>query len=695
MALLPAVVGLVFCAAALSQKPTGREFNGRFGTSAAVPADEATDRIIVKWRSNRHLASRDADVSELTGRSGLRLQRVRAIGNDMQVLRLDREQSGADMERTLQSLRADPNIELAEADRRMHPHAFMPNDPNYITQWYLQAAQPAAIRANEAWDVTKGGASATSSGTVIAVIDTGVRYEHPDLLAASTGGKLLPGYDFVSSDSPGVFATANDGDGWDADASDPGDFLTSADLASIQFRNRGCGTAPSNSSWHGTRTAGMIAASTHNGVGVAGAAFNAWVLPIRALGKCGGFDSDILAAMYWAAGLSIPFADVPAGQSVPPTNPYPAHIINMSLGATGACRSSYVAAVAAISARGALVVASAGNEGAVTDTPANCPGALGVGGLRHVGTKVGYSNLGPEVGVSAPAGNCLNIAPGSLCLFSLDTTSNSGATTPSASDYTTQTNSNVGTSFSSPLAAATGGLMHEINARMPPSLLIARIKSSATPFPTTSDTVPAPPACRSPGVAPIQDTECLCTVGLCGAGMLNAASAVVAAQRPVAVVASPTMVTAGSNVSLDGSGSVASCNRTVVSYAWSVVSGTGSVISPNAAVTAITAPASGVLIVRLTVTDNLGDADTSDITLTSSSASTTSPTLLGGNTCSTPILAAQAAPATPTPSAPSTPANSGGGGALGIELLLLAALSAIRVLGLQRAARLCPARAAR
>jgi serine protease len=680
-ALLPVLFGLVFCSMTQAQRVSAdREYNGRFGAAVASRDAETTDRIIVKWRSAaRMAAANDADIGALAGRGGLRLQRLRSIGNGMQVLQLDRDMSAPELADTLQRLRADPNVELVEADRRLHAHTFTPNDPLYVGQWYLQNTQPAAIHANDAWDVEKGGATAANSGTVIAVIDTGVRFDHPDLLRANAAGKLLPGFDFVSSDSPGNFSTANDGDGWDSDPSDPGDFLSAADLQLPMYKNRDCGTSPSNSSWHGTRVAGMIAANSNNGVGVAGAAFNAWILPVRALGKCGGFDSDILAAMYWAAGLSIP-SFVTGNQTVPAANPYPANIINMSLGATGSCSSVYVAAVNAISARGVLIVVSAGNEGARTDTPANCPGVLGVGGLRHVGTKVGYSNLGPEVGVSAPAGNCVNIAVGSPCLFSLDTTSNNGTTTPGTTDYTNQISSNVGTSFSAPLAAATGGLMHETNARLSPTTLIARIRSSATPFPTTSDTVPTPPQCHVPAnSADVQSSECLCTTAVCGAGMLNAASAVNEAQRPVAVIVVSGSLTAGAAVTLDGSGSAASCRRTVASYGWSVVTGTGSLTATTSALSSILVPASGSVTVRLTVTDNLGAADSADAIVAAGGATTTSPTLLAGNACATPIVATQAS-APVTPSAPSAPASSGGGGgAFGIELLLLTGIAVARL----------------
>src|SRR4029077_13888011 len=95
------------------------------------------------------------------------------------------------------------------------------------------------------------------------------------------------------------------------------------------------------------------------------------ILPLRVLGKCGGLDSDIVAAMLWAAGIAV--AGVPA-------NSNPAKIVNMSLGGTGSCPAIYQETIDQLRALGVLVVVSAGNEGAQVDAPANCVGAVGVAG---------------------------------------------------------------------------------------------------------------------------------------------------------------------------------------------------------------------------------------------------------------------------------------------------------------------------
>ena len=95
-----------------------------------------------------------------------------------------------------------------------------------------------------------------------------------------------------------------------------------------------------------------------------------------------------LAAMLWAGGVHIDGA---------PDNPYPAHVVNLSLGSEGGCPIYYQEVIDELARRGVAVVASAGNEGGPVDSPANCAGAIAVAGLRHVGTKVGFSSLGPEV----------------------------------------------------------------------------------------------------------------------------------------------------------------------------------------------------------------------------------------------------------------------------------------------------------
>jgi serine protease len=590
-----------------------------------------------------------ADVASLLQRTGVATAGSRQFSPSMHVVFLEKTLYGADVATVLDKLRADPAVVFADVDERRYPHA-LPNDPLFVPtatasgQWYMltpSTATPtsdaAATDAVSAWGITQG-----SSGTVIADIDSGVRFDHPDLLRAGFGGRLLPGYDFVGQDlnsansAPlGTYLVANDGDGFDPDPSDPGDWIDSTDLMNTAvFPSKNCSVE--NSSWHGTRVMGVLGALTNNDVGIAGMTWNPYLLPVRALGKCGGLDSDIIAGIMWSVGMTV-YDD--SGNPVP-ANPYPADIINLSLGGTGgSCPTDYSTLVSQLTGMGVLVVASAGNESGPVDIPGNCPGVLAVAGLRNVGTKVGYSSLGPQVGIGAPAGNCVNTTAGSPCLRSIDTTVNEGLTGPGANGYTDQSNTNLGTSFAAPIVSGIAAMMHAVNANLTPPQLIARIEGSATPYPQPV-TTPATPQCSNTSSSSV---ECACTTTTCGAGMVNAFKAVKAALNPIAAVKIPAGFTSGSG-SFDAGGSAPACGATIASYAWSstaaihVVSGaTGSVVNVMA---------SGAGTLTLVVTDSSGNQDTAIVTFTASSATTPAPAT-AGNAASACI-----APMTVTPVAP-------------------------------------------
>jgi serine protease len=522
------------------------------GASAFAQAQPPADQIIVKWRdgSSANAAAVGSHMQKLGTAAGMRMQRKQQIAADTDVLQLDHALDRRDMNALLERMAADPNVEYAVADEHRWAHA-VPNDPLFVDQWYFQSTEIAATRANQAWDVTVG-----SNVTVVAVLDTGVRFEHPDLLRVAQGGKLLDGFDFIAN-AP----FANDSNGRDADASDPGDFVTAAELAQPPFNIPACQPQSgdhADSSWHGTRVSSLIAALTNNGEGIAGTGWNTLILPVRVLGKCGGTDSDIIAGMRWAAGISVPGA---------PFNPTPAQIINLSLGGTGACSAAYQQAVSEINARGVLIVVSVGNDGKEVAAPANCTGVLGVAGIRHAGTKVGFSNLGTEVGIGAPGGNCVNQGP--PCVFSITAALNAGTTTPGASTYTDKVNHfNIGTSFSAPLVAGAAALLHSVNSQLSPAQYIALLKDSSTPFPTSSSTTTT--VCHVPA-GDTQAVECICTTQTCGAGMLNTSAAVLAAQRPLAVADAPSTLTPGVAVDIDASSSFASNGHTVATFQWTAI----------------------------------------------------------------------------------------------------------------------------
>ena len=606
--MLAALIGLIGTAIGVVGS---REFNPiarHFDASVPGASDAPTHRLIVKLHGAGSVAAIGKPTSDpvtaLAGRMHFGLRTSRLVVPGLHMMEVTPAVTGEDISVSLARLRADPQVEYAEVDQRRFPHA-TPNDPLFTGQWYLQntvstanGSTLSAVNAQGAWDITTGSAS-----VVIADLDTGIRYDHPDLLALANGGRLLPGYDFVSD-----VTVANDGDGRDADASDPGDWVTSADAATARFT----GCTVENSSWHGTRTAGIMAAIANNGVGISGLTQAGLILPVRVLGKCGGFDSDIMAAMLWAAGIDV------AGV---PHNTHPARLINMSLGGTpnaaDVCPAQYQDVIRQLAARNVLVVASAGNEGGPVDVPANCPGVAGVGGLRHIGTKVGYSNVGTEILVSAPAGNCVNTGAGQPCLFSIDTTVNNGSQSPGVNTYTDQLNYNIGTSFSAPIVTGIAGLMLSVNPNLNVAQLMARLQEGATkPFPIAAPATPAIPQCHVPGsLSDVQGSECSCTTTTCGAGMANALGAVNAALRPIAVIAPPANVTPGQNVTLQAGGSTPANGHTIASYIWTAVCGNPSIQNANTNSATVTVPTSGSLTLRVTVTDDAGRQDTADVLL--------------------------------------------------------------------------------
>ena len=606
------VVGLLaaLAIAATNSPAATSETNPVSKEPATAVSEGNTHRVFVKFRptalSPRATTQAATNALQaLATRVNVALLESRQITGNLHALRVVAG-PGETLASTLARLAADPAVEFADPDRRRYPHA-IPNDPLYVNQWYEQNAQPAAIDAVTAWDTATG-----RNDIVIADLDTGIRYDHPDLGAAA-GNRLLPGYNFISD--PAISNTGGGARG--PDASDPGDWITQADTMTSTFS----GCPVSNSSWNGTRTAGILGAITNNSTGIAGVTWQGMILPVRVLGKCGGLDSDILDGMRWAAGLQV---------SGIPNNPNPARIINMSLGAAGTCTAAQQTVINEVVATGVLVVVSAGNGSGPVDSPANCSGVAGIAGLRNIGTKVGFSSLGPQVAVSAPGGNCVNAT--GACLYSIDTTVNNGTTTPGTNGYTDQLSPNLGTSFSAPMVSGIAALMTSVNSNLRAPQLIARLKEGAKAFPVSSD--PTILNCHVPASANDLQNECNCTTQTCGAGMASAPGAVMAALRPIAAVMVPQTVSAGQNVSLAGTGSAAACGHTVTAYAWTnVTDPTNPIQNANTATAIVVAPATGTLTVRLTVTDDAGRQDLADVVVSPTAATTGAPASANNGTC--------------------------------------------------------------
>lgn len=377
------------------------------------------------------------------------------------VMRVDQTLSAADAHSLMQEMVATGNIEYIEIDQMLQPFA-TPNDPQYSSQWhYFESA--GGINAPTAWD------KATGSGVVVAVLDTGYR-PHSDLNA-----NILQGYDMISN-----LSVANDGGGRDSDARDPGDAVSANE----------CGYTHSarSSSWHGTHVAGTVAAVSNNGQGVAGVAYDAKVVPVRVLGKCGGLTSDIADGIIWASGGSV---------SGVPNNSNPADVINMSLGGQGACSSTTQNAINTARANGATIVIAAGNSNAnsANFNPGNCSGIINVASVGRNGGRAYYSNYGSNIDVAAPGGaqSFANDPEGILSTY------NSGSNTPSSDSYAYSQ----GTSMAAPHVAGVAALIKQAKPSASPDEVESILKSTARSFPAT---------CSS-----------------CGSGIIDASAAVDAA----------------------------------------------------------------------------------------------------------------------------------------------------------------------
>ncbi len=255
-------------------------------------------------------------------------------------------------------LAQDPTYEYAELNLLHQPH-LTPNDAFYASQWHYPA-----INLPLAWDTEVGDAN-----VIVAVVDTGVLLNHPDLAP-----KLVAGYDFISDAD-----RARDGDGIDPNPDDPGD---------LEFGG--------SSSFHGTHVAGTVGAVSNNGEGVAGVAWNTSIMPLRALGTDGGSTFDIVQAVRFAAGLSNNSGTVPAQR---------ADIINLSLGSSFSSQSEQDAYTAAVQA-GVIVIASAGNESSdLPSYPSAYDGVVSVSATTITNDIATYSNSGATIDIAAPGGS--------------------------------------------------------------------------------------------------------------------------------------------------------------------------------------------------------------------------------------------------------------------------------------------------
>ncbi|CAM3451316.1 S8 family peptidase [Polaromonas hydrogenivorans] len=591
-----AVTALTLCIATLAavstaqMAPQGKGFSTAHSSAFAGPlqTEHRFDRLIVRFKdgavtragvfdfnaARSQVALLQAGTApKLPGPPAASLAYLKSITAETHVVISGQKLNRAELFAFAKQLEQDPRVVYAEIDEIAQP-LFTPNDPAYPgQQWHYQspAVFPGGLNLPGAWD------RSTGKGVVVAVIDTGVR-PHVDLAA-----NLLPGYDFVSD-----LAMANDGDGRDGNASDPGTW----NLAGAC----GTGSPATRSTWHGTHVAGTIAAVTNNGTGGAGVAFGAKVLPVRVLGVCGGFGSDIAAGMRWAAGLSVPGV---------PDNPNKAKVLNLSLGSSGTCGQTFQDAVNALKNVGSVVVAATGNDGQIgIGQPANCAGVIAVTAHTKLGDNADYANIGAGTTLSGPGGGYgSNIAGDGAGIYS---TLNTGATSPGADSYA----SSQGTSMAAPHVAGLAALLASVQPAITPDALRSVLISSARPH-------PAGTFCEKRSD--------------CGAGLADAKAALdrldSLAPSVAASVAQAGVQRTGATVTFNAAASAGSSGSAISSYEWSQLTGPAvRLSSTTAASTSFVAPAPGASYTfQVKVTDGLGLTAANQVSVTSNTAPVLNP----------------------------------------------------------------------
>ncbi|MHA7898236.1 MAG: S8 family peptidase [Henriciella sp.] len=418
------------------------------------------------------------------------------------------------MECVIQDLKASGEFEYVEKDwfyehqmirrpgQNQTPVLVTPNDPLFGLQWHYKSQGTGTGQS-------AGGAgfvdfwtdqdSQGSSEVVVAVVDTGLQLNHPDIVGSPN---VVAGWDMVSD-----IDVANDGDSRDSDPNDPGDLCPERNVFADTF--------------HGTHVAGIIGAgATNNADGVAGGAWNVKIVPVRALGKCGGKLSDINDAIRWAAGTIPEFNEL--GEEV--WNENPADIINLSLGLFKTCPASMQDAINSVTERGVVVVAAAGNRSVPTEffAPAGCQNVVTVAGGDARGHLAPYSNYGAAVDVLAPGGDLTRDDDGDGNpdgVLSTKTAENCADPLTGAAVEKCYYAYEQGTSMATPHVAAALALIKSKRPELTSEQLVSTLLSGISSIPESQCTGPC---AQFPGAIPTADDPDMC-LRPCGSGLLNLA----------------------------------------------------------------------------------------------------------------------------------------------------------------------------
>jgi serine protease len=434
-----------------------------------------------------------AALNQLQVTAGVALAESHAISNGAHIVIMQGSPDRQTLNQAISNIRGLSDVEYVEEDRLLSTQA-VANDMYYGNLWAMHPVIPVASpvpgsSGNYGADFESAWNTSTGAGVVVAVVDTGIT-PHVDIVGTSgtispaTGNLVSPGYDFISDcrirgtcaavtlNSAAVVSPS-------ANATDLGDFISAADsttAGSFFF-----GQTVKDSSWHGTHVSGTIAAIGNNGVGVIGGAYSARILPVRVIGKGGGYTSDISEGIRWAANAHAIFA-----------NPHPAKVINLSLGGLGSCSTSEQEAINAAVANGAVIVVAAGNsnDDIANYSPANCNNVITVAAIARDGLRSAYSNY------SSPSSNTVNPVKVTIAAQGADmslsgfdpgilSTSNTGLTTPNLTTGSAYAYLN-GTSMATPHVSAAVALILARNPALTQAQVRAILAASVTAFPTSN-----------------------------------------------------------------------------------------------------------------------------------------------------------------------------------------------------------------
>jgi serine protease len=446
----------------------------------------ASDRIIIKFKptpQQRGLISTPAGIESLRVQqmqpleskvlnalatsAGVKLEDVSAVAVGARVLQIKQDLSPAQLEEVLKKLRNRPEVEYVGVDSLIYPMSIkgMLNQ----LQWDMTAKSTSLGDYSGSNFTGADGISGVGidpsygESIVVAVIDTGYT-PHPNLLSQFQAFNHAPpqvyGYQFISDCVKAGDCRTNPKGLPVANALDLGDF-----------------TRDYSSSWHGTHVSGTISASgadtiVNGAPGVTGGAPAATIVPVRVLGRDGGYRSDVINGMMWAGGYSVPKAQV---------NPVPARILNLSLGGYGKCSLLMQDTINQLVQHNVIVVASAGNDIAdFKDTePANCAGVISVAAVGPTQALSFYSNFG-QVTIAAPGGDskfehgkiystaCSNVQANNSCNFS--------------NELGFSFVSYQGTSMAAPHVVAAIAALLSLHPQLTKDQVINLLRSSATPF---------------------------------------------------------------------------------------------------------------------------------------------------------------------------------------------------------------------